>query len=473
MPSRLIQRMNLDAADEMIAAQMIGRSLCMQPTELPPSSDERYLRSEDFWSDVLRERLYAERNVELIGFRLFEWFPRNPGLFHTDDGHWARQAAQYDLIEIDSRAYEAISLSADAEVDHAEVFRSITEGEGALRTKVYAPQGKLSMLQGGVGCIRLQHVEVAGRDSVSWFMSASSSIAPDEGVPLLVPNDLYQQHIGRIRERGFATVNIWGRLRFIPEQFADLYALRSGIPRLYMEVDDIKDGGPDEGHGRVSVATSFLSSAFGRPAIHAAYVTFDPGFPGARRSATDWMRKEYVEQLYEGDVLTDFDQQAPTLSGTLFSLDQVLTSGNIAELLHGLKQLHGFVDLSMLKERTIDFTLHTEEVRLKIQANDNSGTLAISTGDNSPINVGAVNLGELANQLARLRSELGAEPPSIERDLAVGPLAEAEQAAQVGDRSQVSSALARLKPVAKKVVDIGERIGVGIATAAITSSVGF
>ena len=39
-----------------------------------------------------------------------------------------------------------------------------------------------------------------------------------------------------------------------------------------------------------------------------------------------WLKEEYVEKLYQGRVLTDFDQRAPMFSNSLFTLDQVLSS---------------------------------------------------------------------------------------------------------------------------------------------------
>ena len=53
------------------------------------------------------------------------------------------------------------------------------------------------MLQGGIGCVRLQP-PLLDDGSRAWFMSATSSCAPDEGIPLLVPDSLYQMNIDGI-----------------------------------------------------------------------------------------------------------------------------------------------------------------------------------------------------------------------------------------------------------------------------------
>jgi hypothetical protein len=80
-----------------------------------------------------------------------------------------------------------------------------------------------------------------------------------------------------------------------------------------------------------------------------------------------------------------------------------------------------------------------------------------------------VDLGQLARELSKLREALKDEPDSAMRDSAIGALADAEVAAESNDRESVFRSLTRL---GKKVVDIAEGIGVGVATAAIKSALG-
>lgn len=294
--------------DEIIVPQTVGRSLVMKPEARPQGRDRKYFRSEDFWKDVLNEKLGAERLVVLDHMRLFEWFPRNPGLFHTGKARLARTHAEDHIRHMEERDYEAFRSNADAPPDHASLIRTVTGDQGPTRTQIFTPQGKVSMLQGGIGCVRLQPA-LLDDGSRAWFMSATSTTSPDEGIPLLVPDFFYQMTIDRIRETGFATVRLRGRTRFIAERFADLYAVREGIPRLYVEVEEIEDAGRNRDYGLVSVAASFVAEIKEQTSIYAAYVTFDPGFTGARASATQWLREEYVKGYYNGELLTDFDQQ--------------------------------------------------------------------------------------------------------------------------------------------------------------------
>ena len=50
-----------------------------------------------------------------------------------------------------------------------------------------------------------------------------------------------------------------------------------------------------------------------------------------RSGAAQWLKEEYVEGLYGGSLLTDFDQRAPDFGHVgLFTLDQVLSSPELA-----------------------------------------------------------------------------------------------------------------------------------------------
>jgi len=339
-------------ADELIFPHTLPRSFYVYPEVREATVDGSYSSNAVFWEDVLDERISAEVTVTLLGFNLFEWIPRNPGLFHTPDATYARNAASRFIREIEYEKRQRYVASADALPDHAE-FRRLTAAVGTARTLIYTPDGKISMLQGGVGCIRLQPVELKN-GGVHWFMAATSTRAPDEGIPLLIPNALYQKFIDNIRSRGNLPCDIVGITKFIPKELSDLYSSVRGIQRLYVEVLEIRETNKRPVSGEVSVAASFISEYEGFPKLYAAYVTFNPGLKGARRNAAHWMQEEYVEGLYEGSVLTDFDQQAPELLGDcLFSLRQVSISPNLAKEIAILRSRIGYFNWSMLESATI------------------------------------------------------------------------------------------------------------------------
>src|SRR5262249_50630948 len=134
-------------------------------------------------------------------------------------------------------------------------------------------------------------------------------------------------------------------------------------------------------------AASFLSEYQGGPRIYASYVTFNPGAKGSQRNATEWMHEEYIRGIYKGDVLTDFDQQESEIPGTLFSLEQVLTSPNLAAQIAALKKKFGYFDWDMLAEATFNFHDHREQIMVKTSIQGKNHRVNITTGGESPITI--------------------------------------------------------------------------------------
>jgi hypothetical protein len=460
--------------EEFVLPQVIGRSLLMAPNKGDGRRDVTYHSAEEFWCDVLDERLIAERIVILEAMRVFEWFPRNPGLFHTDRGRSAREEAQHHILSIDAQQFRNYVSSADAPPDHASLIKSITQLYDATRAQIFTPRGKMSMLQGGVGCVRYKPVDMKSIGK-AWFMSASSGLAPDEGIPLLVPDEIYQDLIDRIRARGFAPANLRGRIRFIPEEYRDYYSMRHGIPRLYVEVEEMKYSAEiDHGYGVVSIAASFAAEINGKAAIYAAYATFDPGHKGGRRSAVDWLEEEYVRGLYKGEMLTDFDQQSPSFSDALFSLDDVMTSPDLATTIFRLRKYYGRFNWSMLEQQSINFTVDRRDMRMKIHIGGDAKNVVIGGhGSSNSLVLNHSQLQQLTHELGQAKQALKSEPDFEERDRMIGALADAEAAAKEGDQEAVTSALKRLKPFKDKAVDLLEKVGVGVAVAAIRAAIGF
>jgi hypothetical protein len=80
-----------------------------------------------------------------------------------------------------------------------------------------------------------------------------------------------------------------------------------------------------------------------------------------------------------------------------------------------------------------------------------------------------IDLTQLAQELSKLRAALKDEPDTPERDSALGAIADAEVASKQGDSAKVVENLAR---AGKWVIGIAEKIGVGLAVAAIKSAIG-
>lgn len=386
-------------AGDILLSHTMARSYLFYPEHLDRARAQTYSASKDFWREALDERVIAERVVTLLSFNIFEWTPRNPGLYYSRGAAQYREDAQ-QFVRYGPLGQKVSGLILESP-DHAAVFRSVTSSSGSARQLIYTPQGKASMLEGGVGCVRLAPVEVKHRGTF-WFMSATSTSAPDQGIPLLVPNTIYQSIIDEVRTSGYALADVKGVVKFIPKEFRDLYAQRRGLPRLYVEVSGVNR--PPESsrkkrrrfEAEVSVAATFLSEYEGYPKIYASYVTFDPSREGAQRSAAQWMRDEYIQGLYNGSPLTDFDQQAPSIANTLFSLDDVLTSPDLVTQIALLRKKFGRFDWEMLEKSVISFHTHQENLMVKVNAVGQGIVVNVAKYMRDVINTVNGNVGEAA-----------------------------------------------------------------------------
>lgn len=481
MKERIFEKQQDWNVHELLLPHVLGRSLFVYPEQGVVGADKSYKSNAEFWADVLGEKLSAGRIVTLEQFNLFEWIPRNPGLFHTDRAKYARDEAQHYIRTIERERYVgAIEEFTSAPPDHASAFRTATSSTEKSREVIYTPEGKQSMLEGGIGCIRLLPVEMK-TGGIFYFMAATSSSAPDEGIPLLIEQALYIRLIDEIRTLGNVRGELIGQVKFIPRELRDLYSTTYRIPRLYIEVWGFRSSGGQHVQGEVSVAASFLSAYRGYPGIYASYVTFDPGYEGARDGATKWLREEYVEGLYNGELLTDFDQQAPAIAETLFSLDQVLTSPDLAQQIATLRTKYGKFDWSMLENATFSYHTYEEKIMVKNVVTGGEAHIHQAVGQGASVNhieikdltiANSVDLRQLATQLSQLRTALAGLPESPERDVARGAIATAEIEANAGNRSGVGGALRALRPLGSKVLEIGQQIGVDVAVAAIKSVIG-
>jgi hypothetical protein len=124
---------------------------------------------------------------------------------------------------------------------------------------------------------------------------------------------------------------------------------------LYLEVEEIRCNSNGCGIDRepeVSVAVSFVSSYEGRPGVYATYVTFEPGKRGSFASSIDWLKHTYVEQLYSGRILTDFDQTKTHFPEAALSLRKIMSHqlkrGDIREV---IELMHAAGQSAYLLER--------------------------------------------------------------------------------------------------------------------------
>ncbi|MDR6661417.1 hypothetical protein J2W51_004003 [Tardiphaga robiniae] len=244
---------------------------------------------------LIEKRLHHGRRIQLNSFFLFEWFPRSPGLYWTSKAREAR-----------------------ADAGH----RIVTATPGMI---VYDPFGKQSMLDGGVGNIRLNPIIIDNRE---WMlMSASSSGTCHEGFPIALPVEIYDRCIDEIRMRGACVRTLAGKIKIIPHELSEIYSHYTNVPKFYLSVEICSAATEEKSRSMeelsVSLAVSFEGTVNNERGIYATYATHDPSIPRSFDDAIDWMQNTYVHS-YNGKVLTDFDEHENHFPNVVFSLKKVM-----------------------------------------------------------------------------------------------------------------------------------------------------
>lgn len=260
-------------------------------------NDKSFISNNNLWEAVFYNKLRRrDIKVKLESFFLFEWFPRSPGLYHTDIAKHARNEASKRIIKVEN---------------------------GIV---VYDPYGKQSMLDGGVGNIRLKPITLNGTEY--FFMSASSNGTCHEGFPVAVPAFFYNKVIDEIVTKGAVVKTLTGKIKNIPDALDQIYHGNREVPKFYLEIEDIAmPQYPQSRHMEdleITIASSFVSAYEGPPKIYATYVTFDPAKQKSFKEMVRWMEDEYVEGRYKGKVITDFDETMSHFDNAAFSLKKVM-----------------------------------------------------------------------------------------------------------------------------------------------------
>jgi hypothetical protein len=302
------------AADPILAAHLGTTDYLLNPIEsknldLP---SQRYQRNEDAWRDIIGQRISAGMGIVLERFQVMDWFPRAPGLYYSPGAELAREEAfQY----LDPR-FPGSSIR-----DHAS-HAGQKETAVNKHTVVFTPEGKSSMLQGGIGAVRLKPIRISGEPY--WLLTASSDGVTHTGVPIAIPQRLYGLLLAEMRQRGAACATLSGELEFMPDPFSRLFDRSVMVPRLLMRVTELKPCPPTSVKLETSVAVSFVSEYKGSPNVYATYVTFRPDVEGSFEENVSWMKSEYVEGEYQGRIITDFDQTRTIFPEASLALSKVM-----------------------------------------------------------------------------------------------------------------------------------------------------
>lgn len=300
--------------------------------------DLRFASNEEFWNSLINSDRVALRWVELRHFQIVDWFPRTPGLYHTETAQYARKEAQNHIVE-----------------------------ENNIR--FYDPQGKHYMIEGGIGSVRFKPIVINNEDY--WLCTATTDGYCHTGIPLAIPNTL----INSINmDRNYA-YKITGLMKFLPDFIEQHFYHMRGIPQIYIMVDNIKQMGKDEFTPVFITPMVFFTITEEKGRLrreNVTYFTCSSNKLSELNKATDWF--EWYSRKFKGEIITNFDQQRPTFQNAPFSLQNVM-NGRIDR--YRLEELH--IYRAEIICDTIERIQSEEMTMSKIEVNIGDGT--IITGD--------------------------------------------------------------------------------------------
>lgn len=250
-----------------------------------------YSDNRKLWEDLLSGKVGQGESLLLDGCHLLDWMPSCPGRYFTPEATKSRE--------------EALLYWSDDEEE-------------------YFPLGKLGMVLGGVGSVRLAPRDVPGGKAC--FFGATFSGISHEGIPVVVPIEHGKQLLQSIRSQGSCFGSVSGTLWPLPVEHSPIKFDR-GIPKYYMFSDNIKIYSANQNHKcNVTISITFDSETCGvsiplgdfrfRSQKSWCFASFDPsdGIAGIEKCIS-WM-KSYVyrhckyseEQPIPLRIVGDFDE---------------------------------------------------------------------------------------------------------------------------------------------------------------------
>ena len=281
----VVARMNNWDMQEAILQFLMNANLKAHPLPSTQEADVSVSSNQEFWDLVTaRQRRIGLKWIKLDGFSLLDWFPRSPGLYYTNQARKARdEARNYLRVQEDCLVYE--------------------------------PEGKVHMINGGVGSLRFKPTRILDDDC--WLCTATSDSYCHTGIPLALTNELFinwdydYQH----------SFEIIGQIRYVPELLEEYYSHLSNIPQFYILVETIKRLRVRRDSPCLISPLVFFSTLESSEKF-ATFVNCRVEEDLQLSEAADWI-SDYIKR-FSGKVLTNYDQQLPHFRNAPFALDKLM-----------------------------------------------------------------------------------------------------------------------------------------------------
>ena len=124
----LIRDLSRDDINHVVRTQ-VETSNYRQPIEPIQNElagkDRTYHDNHVIWGDTISQKLRSHKRIVLEDFYLFEWFPRSPGLYFTEEGAYAREEAM-QYIHVESSSKDSVVFNAYGKMKMLRTRQEIT-----------------------------------------------------------------------------------------------------------------------------------------------------------------------------------------------------------------------------------------------------------------------------------------------------------------------------------------------------------
>lgn len=273
--------------------------------------EKTYESEEEYWHDLLgpsfhkttlrNPKIREDDCIVLKNFQLSQWFPKNPGLYWTNDGTRLRR---------------------------------ITEGRSRFSPVLgfhYDPNDKGRMIHGGFGTVRTQELDN------SRLYGATTSGKLNAAIPILISKRVSKNLLKFSKQYPLIEVDLKGVIKPVPFTYRHNF---STTPRLVIVVNSILNIKKYISDFELSASawTIYYNRAGENEKKYGyTYCSFNPIEESNIIDATHWINN-YIDEYTKGSgiPICEFDEVNPRFQSAVVPLKDVMTGNVNFEALNSL-----------------------------------------------------------------------------------------------------------------------------------------